>query len=106
MFDAFAHYLSYGATDQQTLRDLAGSYDGLVVPGTIAAYQRQGTGGFVLSLSATAAAPPYVIDPRFPLFQQRLQAPKQSHFALASLFGDYPDLIDIDNAPLPTDFGR
>jgi hypothetical protein len=105
MFDPFAHYLSYGATDRQTLRDLTGSYDGVVVPGTIAAYQRQGTGGFVLSLSATEAAPPYVIDPRFPLFQQRLPSPKQSHHALADLF-DYPDLVDTDNEPRPGDFGR
>lgn len=104
MFDPFAHYLSYGATDQQTLRDLTGSYDGVVVPGTIAAYQRQGTGGFVLSLSATVAAPPYVIDPRFPLFQQRLASPKQSHYALADLF-DYPDLVETASEPEPGDFG-
>jgi hypothetical protein len=88
MFDSFAHYLAYGATDQQTARDLAGDYDGLLVPGTIAAFQREGTGGFVLSLSATTAAPDYVIDPRFPLFQQRLPFAKKSHFALADLLND------------------
>ncbi len=101
--DGFSHYLGYGATDQQTLRDLAGKYDGLVVPGTIAAYQRQGTGGFVLSLSATQASPPYVIDSRFPLFQQQLRDPKQSHYALAEIFG-YPDLVDTKGVPKPTDF--
>ncbi|MBV9193883.1 MAG: hypothetical protein JO168_07025 [Solirubrobacterales bacterium] len=103
LFQPFSHYLSYGATDQQTLRDLAGRFSGLVVPGTIAAYQQRGTGGFVLSLSATQAAAPYVIDSRFPLFQQRLIAPKRSHYALADLFG-YPDLIERRTAPRPGDF--
>jgi hypothetical protein len=102
VFDAFSHYLAYGATDQQTARDLAGVYDGLLVPGTVAAFQREGTGGFVLTLSATAAAPDYVIDPRFPLFQQGLVAPKKSHEALANLLGD-PGLVQ-SHAPQPSDF--
>ena len=102
MFDAYSHYLAYGATDQRTARDLLGSYDGLVVPGTVAAFQREGTGGFVLTLSATAAAPQYVIDPRFPLFQQALQAPKKSHEAL-SLLLDEPSLIQ-NVAPDPSAF--
>jgi hypothetical protein len=102
VFDTFAHYLAYGATDQQTARDLAGVYDGLLVPGTVAAFQREGTGGFVLTLSATAAAPDYVIDPRFPLFQQALIAPKKSHEALAELLDD-PSLVRA-NAPRPEDF--
>jgi hypothetical protein len=92
LFDPFAHYLAYGATDQATFRDLLGKYSGVLVPATIAAFQRQGTGGFVLSLSATRPAPPYVIDPRFPLFQQGLARPKQSHTALAELLGD-PALV-------------
>lgn len=98
LFDRFAHYLSYIATDQQTFRDLRTLYSGLLVPGTIAAWQRQGTGGFVLSLSATEASPPYVIDPRFPLFQQRLTAVKQSHAALAEIFGD-PGLVETKIRP-------
>jgi len=88
LFTTFAHYLAYLATDQETFRELRSSYNGVLVPGTIAAWQRQGTGGFVLSLSATEAAPPYVIDPRFPLFQQALPVAKQSHRALAEIFGD------------------
>lgn len=103
LFETFSHYLAYSATDQETFRALRESYDGLLVPGTIAAWQQQGTGGFVLTLSATQAAPPYVIDPRFPLFQQSLSQPKQSHIALAELFGD-DDLIQ-DTPPDPTDFG-
>lgn len=91
-FDAFSHYLAYGATDQETFRALRGTYNGILVPATIAAWQRQGTGGFVLSISATAEAPPYMIDPRFPLFQQGLEKPKQSHRALATLLGD-EDLV-------------
>lgn len=97
-FNPFSHYLAYGATDQETFRELRDIYGGVLVPGTIAAWQRQGTGGFVLSLSATAEAPPYMIDPRFPLFQQGLEKPKQSHRALAELFGDEA-LIDT---PDPT----
>lgn len=102
MFEAFAHYLAYGATDQQTFRDLRTHYNGVLVPGTIAAWQRQGTGGFVLSLSATQEAPPYVIDPRFPLFQQGLKDPKQSHLALADLLAD-PSLIRNED-PEPDSF--
>jgi hypothetical protein len=103
LFEPFAHYLAYLATDQQTFRDLRGLYGGLLVPGTIAAWQRQGTGGFVLSLSATEASPPYVIDPRFPLFQQALPAAKQSHAALAEIFGD-PSLVKTGARPEPDEF--
>lgn len=102
MFDSFAHYLSYGATDQQTARDLTGDYDGLLVPGTIAAFQSDGTRGFVLTLSASRQTQ-YVIDPRFPLFQQRLPAAKKSHEALAALLGS-PDLVRKDRDPVPSDF--
>lgn len=102
-FDPYSHYLAYGATDQQTLRELRSSYSGILVPGTIAAFQRQGTGGFVLSLSATPEAPPYMIDPRFPLFQQALRSPKKSHTALADLLGD-PGLVVTGSDPTPLDF--
>jgi hypothetical protein len=103
LFTTFAHYLAYLATDQETFRDLRASYDGVLVPGTIAAWQRQGTGGFVLSLSATEAAPPYVIDPRFPLFQQTLPQAKQSHSALAEIFGD-PALVQTKFEPVAGQF--
>jgi hypothetical protein len=100
MFDPFSHFLSYAATDQQTARELAGSYDGLLVPGTVAAFQADGTRGFVLTLSARSPAPRYAIDPRFPLFQQPLPAAKRSHIALAELFGD-PDLVQSAVAVAP-----
>ncbi len=103
LFTPFAHYLAYLATDQETFRDLRGSYDGVLVPGTIAAWQRQGTGGFVLSLSATEDSPPYIIDPRFPLFQQALPSAKQSHAALAEIFED-PSLVQTDKSPEPEQF--
>lgn len=104
MFEApFEHYLTYGATDQRTVRELQDSFTGLMVPGTVAAFQREGTGGFVLTLSATQAATPYVIDPRFPLFQRQLAEAKQSHFELASVLGD-PDLVCGDRDPQPGDF--
>ncbi len=103
MFDStFAHYLSYGATDQQTVRALAGSYTGLLVPGTVAAFQRDGTGGFVLTLSATPDPPEYAIDPRTPLFQQGLSKPKKSHQSLADLLG-IAALIRADD-PDPSEF--
>lgn len=101
-YDTYTHYLSFGSTDQETSRELRESYTGLVVPGTVAAFQKQGTGGFVLSLSAASSETPYLIDPRFPLFQQLLVAPKKSHVALADVFRD-SDLIR-DEAPSPTDF--
>jgi len=100
--DSFIHYLSYGATDQKTVIALSGNFDGLLVPGTVAAFQRDGTGGFVLSLSASSSTLDYVIDPRFPLFQQALTAPKKSHEALAELLGA-PSLIRSTD-PVPEDF--
>lgn len=94
--------MSYGATDQQTARELAGSYDGLLVPGTVAAFQRDGTQGFVLSLSAGRHTP-YVIDPRTPLFQNALATPKKSHTALATLLG-IPSTLFGGTPPLPSFF--
>lgn len=102
-FNFYAHYVAYGATDQQTLRELRNTYAGVVVPATIAAFQREGTGGFILSLSATAQSPPYFMDPRFPLFQQKLVAPKKSHIALSELLGE-PSLISAVREPQPADF--
>jgi len=94
------HFLAYNASDQRTVRELAGRYDGILVPGTVATFQREGTAGFVLSLSATEDSTPYVIDPRFPLFQQPLEDIKKSHAALADLFDD-PALIASDLLRLP-----
>lgn len=86
MFTAQSHYLAFGSTDQQTLRRLTPLYDGIVVPGTIAAYQADGTQGFVLSLSALTSHP-YVIDPRSPLFQLEGVRLKPSHVSLARVLG-------------------
>jgi hypothetical protein len=103
MFERFSHYLFYGANDQQTVRQLVDHYQGLIVPGTVAAFQKEGTGGFVPSLSAIPGAPPYLIDPRFPLFQKALASPRKSHLALAELLGA-PELIRTAD-PRPDDFG-
>lgn len=102
-FERFSHFLAYGATDQETFRELRDAYDGVLVPATIAAFQRAGTGGFVLSLSATEQSPPYMIDSRFPLFQQALKKPKKSHDALAELLGE-PSLVSRSSNPLPAAF--
>lgn len=86
MFEAFSHFLAFGISDQRTLRELTHEYDGMIVPGTIAAHQADPTRGFVLSLSA-AENLPYAIDSRFPLFQSHLAAPKPSHLLLAEILG-------------------
>lgn len=100
--DRFRHFLSYGATDQQTVVALANHFDGLLVPGTVAAFQVEGTGGFVLALSAVQQRVHFAIDPRFPLFQQALRFPKRSHEALADLLGAR-ELIRATE-PDPVDF--
>lgn len=102
MFDSFSHFVSFGTTDQQTLLAQQSQYDGLLVPGTVAAFQKQGTGGFVLTMSAGQAGKPYVIDPRTPLFQQPLPGAKKSHRYLAEELGD-PGLI-VTATPSPSDF--
>ncbi|OIQ82045.1 hypothetical protein GALL_361780 [mine drainage metagenome] len=102
MFNRFDHYLSYTSTDQQTVRELHNSFSGLLVPGTVAAFQAEGTKGFILSLSARSEEP-YVIDSRFPLFQNRLLNPKRSHTLLAEIFG-VPELINKTRIPIPDDF--
>jgi hypothetical protein len=83
---------------------LTGTYDGLLVPGTVAAFQAEGTRGFVLTLSASRQTH-YAIDPRFPLFQQRLKSPKKSHEALAVILG-HPELIQTDAEPHPSRFSK
>jgi hypothetical protein len=103
-FNRYSHYVAYGSTDQATFIALRDRYSGLVVPATIAAYQRQGTGGFVLTLSATPDSPPYVIDPRFPLFQQMLPTPKKSHESLAELLDDPALIADDGSQPTPASF--
>ncbi|NBD34368.1 MAG: hypothetical protein GVY30_00025 [Chloroflexi bacterium] len=107
MFDrGFSHYLTYGATDQHTIVELSQIIDGVIVPATVAAFQKDGTGGFVLSLSARESAPDYVIDPRFPLYQQALRGserkPKKSHLMLSELLED-EGLVQASD-PSPNDF--
>jgi hypothetical protein len=95
------HWLSYSHTDQALLRDpaLDGTWDALVVPGTLAAFYFEGTGGFVL-----ARGRPYVIDPRTPLLQTievSRPEPKKSHLALAEIHDpDVPGLWPQSEIPL------
>lgn len=96
----YDHYVSFGTTDQQTLLAQRTEYDGLLVPGTVAAFQKQGTGGFVLSMSAANPGKPYVIDPRTPLFQQALPEAKKSHTYLAEELGDKSLVSDTVPDPL------
>ena len=78
------HFVAFGNSDQQSFRraDVRECIDGLVVPGTTAAYYSDATVGFVLSTPL-----PYLIDPRTPLFQGRIDAPKASHYDLAARHG-------------------
>ncbi len=89
---SFQHWLSYSHTDQALLVDeaLDATWDGLVVPGTLAAYYFEGTGGFVL-----ARRRPYIIDPRTPLLQpiERRTEPKVSQLELAKIHA--PELEGI-----------
>lgn len=79
------HFLAYGHSDQSTFRSQAvqASFDYLTVPGTIAAFYPDATAAFVLSSDID-----YVIDPRTPLFQDTIDLPRASHFALASWHGE------------------
>lgn len=97
--DGPRHFVSYGASDQYTIRELREYYDGILVPGTVAAYQSEGTAGFVLTLSAGRESTPYVIDPRFPLFQQALPNPKESHKTLARVLGDEQLVTSVSPHP-------
>jgi hypothetical protein len=78
------HFLAYGNSDQASFRDpsVRTALDYMTVPGTIAAYYPDATAGFVLTSQLD-----YMIDPRTPLFQNRIDAPKASHFALADWLG-------------------
>ena len=98
------HFVSFSASDQSTIRELVDHYDGILVPGTVAAYQREGTAGFVLTMSASDRQRPYVIDPRFPLFQQGLPNIKLSHQALADVLGDSHLANSV--GPDPQDFNH
>ena len=85
------------------MKELREEYEGILVPGTVAAFQKEGTGGFVLALSASTAQIPYVIDPRSPLFQQPLPKPKKSHQSLKHILGlpsDYEPNAESFNADL------
>ncbi len=78
------HFLAYGNSDQASFRDPAvrECFDVMTVPGTIAAYYADATAAFVLSSELD-----YIIDPRTPLFQEVIDVPRASHFALASHCG-------------------
>lgn len=80
----FQHLLAYGNSDQASFRDprVRGCFDVMTVPGTIASYYDEATAAFVLSSKV-----PYLIDPRTPLFQDLLSAPRASHFSLAEWHG-------------------
>lgn len=80
----FRHLLAYGNSDQASFRhaEVRGSFDTMTVPGTIASYYDEATAAFVLSSKI-----PYLIDPRTPLFQDELAAPRASHYTLADWHG-------------------
>lgn len=89
----FDHLMAFGNSDQASFRDprVRDCFDVMTVPGTIASYYDEATAAFVLSSKV-----PYLIDPRTPLFQDELAAPRASHFTLAQWHG--PSVL----ARLPT----
>lgn len=80
------HWLSFSNSDQKVLHERTHGtlWDGLVVPGTLATYYKQGVGGYVL-----ARRKPFVIDPRTPLIQpvdsHVRPEPRASHKTLAAI---------------------
>jgi hypothetical protein len=78
------HLLAFGNSDQQSFRDpdVRVCFNFMTVPGTIAAYYEDATAAFVLSSGLD-----YLIDPRTPLFQGHIGAPRASHHSLASWMG-------------------
>lgn len=80
----FQHLLAFGNSDQESFRNkqVRASFDIMTVPGTIASYYDEATAAFVLSSQI-----PYMIDPRTPLFQDELRAPRASHYSLAAWHG-------------------
>jgi hypothetical protein len=80
----FQHLMAFGNSDQASFRDprVRSCFDIMTVPGTIASYYDEATAAFVLSSKV-----PYLIDPRTPLFQDDLAAPRASHFSLAEWHG-------------------
>ena len=97
------HFLAYGNSDQASFRDPAvrGSFDVLTIPGTIASYYPDATAAFVLSCEK-----PYIIDPRTPLFQDRLDSPRASHLTLADWGGPSlrSQLDSLDEPRFPPTF--
>jgi hypothetical protein len=91
------HFLAYGNSDQESFRDpsVRDTFDVLTIPGTIASYYPDATAAFALSCEK-----PYIVDPRTPLFQDRLDSPRASHFTLAEWGG--PTLrSQLDSADEP-----
>jgi hypothetical protein len=78
------HFLAYGNSDQETFRvpQVQSTYDVITVPGTIASFYQDATAAFILT-----AQKPYIIDPRTPLLQGAVGAPKASHLTLAEWLG-------------------
>lgn len=78
------HFVAYGQSDQASFRAPAvrAWLDYMLVPGTIAAYYSDATAAFVLSSDLE-----YCIDPRTPLYQGTIGAPRASHFSLAKFMG-------------------
>ena len=97
------HFLAYGHADQVSFRtqEVREAFDVLTVPATIAAYYADATAAFVLTSELS-----YIIEPRTPLFQNFIDTPRASHYALAEVLG--PSMAkrigDQGPASFPVDF--
>lgn len=80
-FSEIDWFLAYGNAEQRFFRNHSGLFDAMTVPGTVATYFRQGTGGFVMALGK-----PYIIDPRTSIFQAEFDRSRR-HRRLAEMHG-------------------
>lgn len=83
--ERFVQMVAYGNAEQRFFRDYGDLFNVVTLPGTVAAFFRQGAGGFVLALDK-----PYFIDPRTSVLQARFQAEGRDeprHVRLADAHG-------------------
>ncbi len=102
MFDnGLGHYLTYHHVSQSFFRTQQEKFDGLIIPLSVAAVFKQGTGGFVLTLKK-----PYAIDPRTPLFQADFDRSsiREAHMEMADIHGPMVMQVFPERPLEPPDF--
>lgn len=104
---SFDHLLTYQHNVQKYFRKHADSYQGIVVPISIASSFPTGTYGFVRALCTKDDRKTYSIDPRTALFQKNWNREKlirDPHKTVAKIFGPPFDSAGIVRALRASDF--